>query len=134
MSFATVLTTDDGTVQNPSWSEIEAAILSLDGKTSTLVVLDPGPPKGPPTGDHHMGIGGGKNDLCVVYLTEGNLRFANLEDPGRTGGAGRVTMLAGGQEGDYRAEQCVHRALALRAARAYFETGTRAPDLRWVES
>lgn len=96
-------------------------------------MLAPPAPEGPPEGEHHMGIGGGKDDRCVVYMTEDNLVFWNLEDESRSGAPERALMLVGGQEGDYHEEQCIPRDWALRAAREYFEHGRRAPDLPWKQ-
>jgi len=134
MSFVRMLTTDAGTMQDPSWKDVEAAIAALDAEEATLVVLAPLPPKGPPRGDHHLGIGGGKADRCVVYVTEDNLRFWNLEDAAKASSTARVMMLVGGQHGDYRESQCVPKEWAVRAAREYFERGARAADLPWTES
>lgn len=132
MSFVKTLTTDDGTTQNPSWNDVEAAITALDAKKTTLVLLAPPPPRGPPAGDHHMGIGGGKDRRCVVYCTEDNLSFWNLEDPARAASTVRIMMLVGGQEGDYRDAQCVPKEWAVKAAREYFQYGARAADLPWT--
>lgn len=132
MSFVTTLTTDVGTIEHPSWGDIEKAIRALDGKNLTLVVLAPAAPKGPPHGEHHMAIGGGKDGRCVVYVTDDNLHFWSLEDAGRSGAGERILMLVGGQEGDYREAQCVSREWALKAAREYFDHGVRASDLPWM--
>ncbi len=134
MSFVTTLTTDASTIKNPTWEDVAQAIGALDANSSTLVVLAPAPPEGPPEGDHHMAIGGGKDDRCVVYMTEDNLHFWNLEDVAREGSEKRFLMLVGGQEGDYREAQCVSRQWGLRAAREYFEHGIRAADLPWTRS
>jgi hypothetical protein len=132
MSFVTTLVTDTRTVDNPSWDDVERAILLLDAQTVTEVMLAPPPPKGPPDGDHHMGIGGGGNGLCVVYMTEDNLHFWNLEDPVHKDGTKPKKMLIGGQEGDFCGSQLVPREWAMRAARGYYERGERAADLSWV--
>lgn len=49
------------------------------------------------TGDHHMAIGGGKDDRCVVYITEDNLHFWNLEDSSNSPLDNRLFMLVGGK-------------------------------------
>ena len=128
MAFVRTLTTDTRTLQNPTWADVEAAIRQLDAKTQTLVILAPRLPDD--TSESHMAIGGGRGDLCVVYVTEDNLRFWNLEDPTKPDGS--VRMVVGGQEGEYRPAQCVSRSWALKAAQTYFETGTRPDDLPWV--
>jgi hypothetical protein len=112
MSFVAMMTTDADTIVNPRWEQVEAAVGSLDARNMTLVILAPAAPKGPPNGDHHMGIGGGKDDRCVVYLTENNLHFWNLEDVAKSKSETRILMLVGGQEGDYREAQCSSTVLA----------------------
>jgi hypothetical protein len=130
MAFVRTLTTDTGTVRNPTWVDVEAAIRQLDAKIHTLVVLAPQLPN--ETTESHMAIGGGGGDLCIVYVTEDNLSFWNLEDPQRFDGS--VRMMIGGQEGEYRPAQCVPRTWALKAAHSYFDNGTRSDDLHWVAS
>jgi hypothetical protein len=133
MSFVATLTTDSETIVNPTWEQVEGALGSLDARTVTLVILAPAAPKGPPDGDHHMGIGGGEDGRCIVYVTADNLHFWNLEDTTKSKSETRILMLVGGQEGDYRDAQCVPREWALKAAREYFEHGTRATDLPWTQ-
>ena len=131
MSFVTTLIVDSAITAEPAWKQVEAAVMALDGKLVTQVTLAPS--DGVPEGDGHMAIAGGKDDRCVVYVTSDNLHFGNLEDPARKGETAPFMMVIGGQEGDFRQEQCVPRAWALRAAREYFEHGGRAPDLPWVD-
>jgi hypothetical protein len=132
MNHVAMLVIDELTIEDPTWEDVQRAILSLDGRTNTEAMLAPAPPKGPPEGDHHMGIGGGKDGRCVVYFTEDNLRFWNLEDATTRHGEHRIRMLVGGQEGEFRMRQCVPREWALKAARYYFEHGKRADDLPWT--
>ncbi|MCX8501290.1 MAG: hypothetical protein ORO03_06320, partial [Alphaproteobacteria bacterium] len=68
-----------------------------------------------------------------VYMTEDSLSFANLVDPDNLGADRKIKILVGGQEGEYREEQLVSRALVLCAARQYFENGHRASSLMWIE-
>ncbi|XXY44275.1 Imm1 family immunity protein [Sorangium sp. So ce269] len=133
MSFVATLTTDAGTIRNPNWTDAEAAICALDAKNQALVILAPGAPQGPPDGEHHMAIGGGKDGRCVVYTTEDNIHFWNLEDRPKNDTGLRILMMIGGQEGDYRETQCVPREWAIKAAREYFQHGTRASDLPWTQ-
>ena len=132
MSYVAKLTTDTGTVANPTWGDVERAIGALDARAQTLVILSPVPPKGAPEGDHHMAIGGGEDGRFIVYTTKDNQHFWNLMDPMKRGVDRKVRMLIGGQEGEYREGQFVSRELALRAARRYVEDGSRAPDLTWA--
>jgi hypothetical protein len=133
MSFVETLTTDVGPIKNPTWEDVEKAISALDAKNLTLVMLAPAAPKGPPDGDQHMAIGGGKDGRYVVYMTDDNLHFWNLEDATKSRSDRRILMLIGGQEGDYREAQCVPKPWALKAAREYFEHGVRASNLSWIQ-
>jgi Immunity protein Imm1 len=133
MSFVATLATDTETMENPSWPDVERAILALDARSTTLVMLAPPSPKGLPTGEHHMAVGGGSGDRLIVYTTDDNFHFWNLVDPKKRGDRRPVRMVVGGQEGDYREEQFVSRDHALRAARCYVTDGRRAPDLEWTQ-
>lgn len=131
MTFVATMTTDAGAVENPTWRDVEKAIEGLNAKTLTLLVLAPSAPLGPPDGDQHMAIGGGKDGRYVVYCTEDNLIFWNLEKTEESTSEQQVLMVIGGQEGEYREAQCVPKHWATRAAHEYFEHGRRASDLPW---
>lgn len=132
MTFVAKMATDSKEIDSPSWDDVERAIESLDGERHTIVMLAPAPPLGPPDGDHHMAVGGGKGGKYVVYMTLDNLHFGNLVAPEFEGDVAVVRQTIGGQEGEYAVSQCVSRQLALKAARKYFETGERA-ELEWRE-
>ncbi len=132
MAFVATLTTEAEVTANPTWGDVEREICALDGAVHTLVVLAPPSPLGPPSGDHHLAIGGGLDGGLIVFVTEDNLTFWNLRNPENRGATRVVRMSIGGQEGDYRAAQIVSRDLALRAARRYVEDGQRAGDLEWT--
>jgi hypothetical protein len=132
LMFVTTLTTDTKTIASPSWGDVEREVGALDGRTQTLVMLAPAPPKGAPEGDHQMAIGGGTDGHFIVYATDDNLSFANLIDPEKRAADRKVRMLIGGQEGEYCEAQLVSRELALRAARRYLDDGRCAPDLTWT--
>ena len=132
MAFVTSLTTDEETVLEPTWGQVEWAIDALDGDNLTLVTLGPAPPLGPPEGDHHMAVGGGKDGSVVVYMTTDNVVFWSLADHDQPDPQRRILMRTGGQEGDFRDAQRVPRSWALEAAREYFEHGARAKDLMWT--
>jgi Immunity protein Imm1 len=112
--------------QNPTWSDIEAAIRRLDGHTCSLVILRIGPPPVP-----HMAIGGGEAGKYIVYTARDNLSFHTLINPQAS--SGKCFLVAGGQRGDYDLKVCVSLSEALRAARIYAETGGHDPTLTWHE-
>jgi Immunity protein Imm1 len=108
----------------PSWADIEQTIRRLDGKTCTLLILGIGPAPVP-----HMAIGGGEDGKYIVYSTSDNRIFQNLLDPKAP--AGKCSLVAGGQRGDYDLRICVGLPAALRAARTYAETGENDATLSW---
>ncbi|MGB5959316.1 MAG: hypothetical protein WBG73_01555, partial [Coleofasciculaceae cyanobacterium] len=55
-------------IENPNWSQIEAAIRELDGKNKTLVTLGADE-------DTYMTIGGGESQKFVVSVTFDNISF-----------------------------------------------------------
>lgn len=130
MSFVTKLSIDGHRSTDPTWDDVARAIESLDGSARTPVTLGPSSREGD---ERHMGIGGGMGGRCVVYVTDDNLTFWNLEDRSSPG-TRAVLIVAGGQEGDFREEQCVvPKSWALKAARRHFDDGSRAPDLPWCQ-
>jgi len=132
MSFVTTMVIEERTVDRPTWSEVETAIRSLDGRSTTLLVLSPGPPLGPPEGDAHLAIGGAADGRLVVYMTADNLEFWNLRDPARRTLEGASAVLVSGQVGEYKNSDLVDASLAVRAAQLYFERGLRNSELVWA--
>lgn len=109
---------------NPDWLTIEAAIRRLDADSCSLVVLGIGDPPVP-----HMAIGGGDQGRYVVYATNDNLTFYKAVNP--KAGIGKCDLVAGGQLGSYDLRLCVGLDEALRAAKAYAETGSLDRSLTW---
>lgn len=114
-------------VLRPKWREIEAAIRRLDGKNCSLVILGVGEPPVP-----HLAVGGGASGQYIVYATKDNLSFQQLTNPAAL--AGKCTVVAGGQSGEYERRFCVGLAEALRAARTYAESGECDRELVWADS
>jgi hypothetical protein len=110
-------------ILNPDWFAIEAAIRRLDGESCSLVVLGIGDPPVP-----HMAIGGGQGRY-IVYATSDNLTFYKAVNP--KAGIGKCDLVAGGQLGSYDLRLCVGLEEALRAAKAYAETGSLDRSLTW---
>jgi hypothetical protein len=108
---------------DPSWSDIEAAIRNLDGKGRTTATLLS-------DGDAHLTVGGGENGQFVVYATCDGLYFFSLAVDDRS--SDNVFLFVGGQTGDYPKNTVVDIALALRAARAFTDSGNLDPSLRWL--
>ncbi len=111
----------ESVLRNPGIGDLTAAIDALDADVRTLVVVS-----GP--GESHLAVGGGKGQF-VVYATFDNLTFFNLVHPGA--GQGILAVVAGGQAGEYPAEQVVGRAEALAAATRFLVDGRLGEDLGW---
>lgn len=131
MVYVTTLCAGTNEISDPSWETVEREVRALDAEVRTMITLSPSPPEGPPDGDHHMTIGGGKDGAYMVYMTKDNLEFWNLTEPARAGNHEKVLMCIGGQVGEYRAHQFVSLQTALLAAYRYFQDGSRAVDLHW---
>jgi len=110
-------------ILKPDWLAIEAAIRMLDADSCSLVVLGIGDPPVP-----HMAIGGVQGRY-IIYATSDNLTFYKAVNP--KAGIGKCDFVAGGQLGSYDVRLCVGLDEALRAAKAYAETGSLDPTLIW---
>jgi len=108
-------------VSNPSWSQIEVAIRSLDGARNSLIVIAIGDPV------PHMAIGGGLHRY-ILYATFDNLVFSTLADP--SVGPGTVELVAG-QRGKYSARNVVSLDSVLQGAKEFAATGVLDPGLTW---
>jgi immunity protein Imm1 of predicted polymorphic toxin system len=129
--FVTKLSTDlwgrptdvrDDDVPAPSRQQIEAAIRALDGKRRTMVTLGG-------DGESHLTVGGGSPNRYVVYMTFDNMEFLNLMSHDRADKT--VTLFVGGQDGPFPDNTVVDITLALRAAKAFAETGQPDPSCKW---
>lgn len=98
-------------------------VRSLDGARRTLVTLSPG-------GEAHMAIGGDAGLGMVVYMTADNMSFHNLHTRRQIAQAS-ISLVAGGQPGDYDACHVVTLDEALAAALCYAEAGELNSELRW---
>jgi hypothetical protein len=107
----------------PSSDDVVRAVQALDGRTRTLVILEV-------SDDHHMGIGGGGGGY-IVYMTVDNQTFKNLVIAGKTGP--KISLICGGQEGEFAAKQCVDLPTAQRAAEAFANDGQADPTLNWED-
>ena len=111
-------------IENPSWSQIEAAMRELDGKSKTLVTLGA-------DDETYMSIGGGEGGKYIVTVTFDNLNFHVLIEPSKPDETEKLVV--GGQEGVYPAKMCVDLLRCLLAARTFTETGKLEPLLAWEE-
>jgi hypothetical protein len=101
---------------------VEGAILKLDGKSRTMVCFGD-------TDGRHLCVGGGK-DVFIVFVALGGDLFRTLINPAGPSTT-NVTLVAGGQQAEYPARQCVPLLLALSAAKTFFAAETADPNLQW---
>ena len=111
-------------IENPDWSQIEAAIHELDGKSKTLVTLGVDE-------ETYMTVGGGESGKYVVSVTFDNISFHNLVDLSKPDATEKLVV--GGQEGIYPAKMCVDLLRCLLAARTFAESGELDRLLVWQE-
>jgi hypothetical protein len=110
---------------NPTWEQVKKAILNLNGKSKTMVLLSDRP-----GGDKYLGVCGKWDECFLVNSTSDNVDFFSLVDKGRSNK--KITLFVGGQDGDYAENKCVPLDWVLEAAEHFFETGELKPDMNWV--
>ncbi len=96
---------------------------AIDGKSKTLVTLGLDE-------DTYMSIGGEENKY-IVTVTFDNFRFYILVNSPKSQQI--ETLIVGGQEGNYPANQCVDLLHCLLAARTFTESGKLDELLTWEE-
>lgn len=109
-------------IDNPTWDEVEAAIRALDGRDRNDIYLVPRIAD-PET---FLGVGGGGGRYLVTGIIASERFPTVVKELGR--GAKRhegerELLVVGGQEGDYPRRWIIDLETALRAARAFHETG-----------
>jgi hypothetical protein len=112
---------DEDVIESPSADDFARALAALDARERTMLCLHV------PDG-RQLTIGGG-NGKYVVYAALSKDEFWNLLI--ETAENGTVSVTAGGQEGDFPAEQVVDQTQALRAGLAFMESGKLDPTLCW---
>ncbi|GAB4185424.1 MAG: hypothetical protein Fur006_23900 [Coleofasciculaceae cyanobacterium] len=111
-------------IENHDWSQSEAAIRELNGKSKTLVTLGVGD-------ETYMTIGGGEAGKYVVSVTFDNVSFHNLVDLSKPDSTEKLVI--GGQEGIYPAKMCIDLLRCLLATRTFAESGKLDELLCWQE-
>ncbi len=114
----------DIVIGNPTWQEINAAILELDARSRTVIGLT-----NYQGSDHYMLIAGPWKERYLVNATKDNYHFFSLVDP--KGSRCKVLCFIGGQYGDYEERYFVPRAWAIEAAEHFVETGELKSTLPW---
>lgn len=108
-------------IDGASPEDMERALERLDARTYTMLTIQG-------DGEQHLTIGGGAGRY-VVYATFDNEEFWNLLSTQRADGV--VLLNAGGQEGDYPANQIVSLEQARVAGQAFLLRRQLDPGQRW---
>jgi hypothetical protein len=115
----------DTETTHPTWSDVEAAIRTLDNDRFNDLYLQPRQ-NAPET---YLCVGGGGGRYVVSGSVE-NEAFPTVIDPAKAD-APQELLVVGGQSGWYPASMVVDLETALNAARNYFETGEPSGPVAW---
>jgi hypothetical protein len=108
--------------ESPAWQDVQLAVAALDADQFTLVVVE-----GWGATEILIGGGGGKYVVSVAKSPDDLFTLVNSSGPsGNT-----VLLKAGGQTGNYPAEEVVNFKRAIQAARWFCEHNEPDPSLVW---
>jgi hypothetical protein len=116
-------------VPNPTWDQVEDAIRDLDERTHNDLYLHPDASDL----ETYLAVGGGSGR----YLVTGSINNERFPTAAKSveHDAPRELLVVGGQTGDYPRNWILDLDSALRAARAFFETGEfGAGGVTWVDA
>lgn len=112
-------------INAPSWEDIEKIIVDLNGINKTEVTI------GNYDEGFYMCISGGSNNRYVVYISYNDEELfyflKNLEKDANI----TEYLVTGGQEGRFKANECVSKDVALKAAKYFFSNIEPDPELDW---
>lgn len=106
-------------------SEAIAALYTLNGKNITQLIAG--------DGNGFILIGGGPVLFVVTHVVGEDEAFFNLISPDAVNNEEEISLVTGGQAGDFRQKICVPLVLAEQALTYYIEHGTHSPLLEWEE-
>lgn len=114
-------------ISQPSWPQVERSIRRLDESqyTEASFSRDDG---------SYISVAGG-NGRFLVYIGSAPAdeeAYYTLADPEKPEKA-MEQLVTGGQRSKLPARTVVGLETALRAARTFFDTGMRDPDLSWID-
>ena len=109
-------------IENPTWQQIESAIVELNGTTQTLVTLGADE-------EVYMSIGGGARGKYIANITFDNLTFHNLVNRSQVEEVQQLVV--GGQLVNYQAKICVDLQTALLAAKTFALAGELEESVSW---
>lgn len=115
----------DTVIENPCWTDIEAAIRALNNRNLNDIYLhlDDSP-------ETWLAVGGGDGQ----YLVTGSINaesFPTLIDASKSEEP-RIYLMVGGQLCDYPCSYVVDLDRALQATRSVVETGTFDEEIGWT--
>jgi len=108
--------------ESPAWEDVQSAVAALDADQFTLVVVEG-------WGATEMLIGGGGGKYVVSVAKSPDELFTLVSSCGPSGNP--VLLKAGGQTGNYPAEEVVDFERAIQAARWFCEHNEPDPNLVW---
>ena len=108
---------EDQTIQDPTWREIEEAIKALNGREFNDLYLTPLSSNV----ETYLAVGGG-NGQYIVTGSINNEKFPTYIEPGKPESK-LVPLLVGGQEGDYPDNWIIGLELSLSVVKEFFESG-----------
>ena len=122
-----ILAWDDGfeerQADDPDWEVVEERIAALDGAHHTIVTIY--------RGTAHMACGGSAETGVVLYATFDNEQFWQLTNSDADDEP--VSVVAGGQAGQYPRRVVVTAGQAHSAMRTFLESGVLHAVSTWVE-
>ncbi|WP_375504185.1 Imm1 family immunity protein [uncultured Jatrophihabitans sp.] len=116
---------DDGEVVDPSVGELERRIRALDGEHLTIVTLQS------ETG--YFAVGGSAANGLVVFADLGDGDFWSALSP-VTSSTTMVTVVAGGQPGDYEERLMTTVEVAIAAATHFLASQALSPEVEWTKN
>jgi hypothetical protein len=117
------MSSDGGTVKDPSWERIEERIRGLNTPENSIVILAAANGKQlTVAGDQHHGF--------LVYLScQEDHRYVVADTQNIKG---KVTMVIGFQPGEYASRILVNLETVLRVASTFFRTGDGDETVHWT--
>jgi hypothetical protein len=106
-------------LEEPALVDVEAALKSLDGNRHTLIALE--------GADHSLLLGGGPSAYVVVSMEKDESWTLCGDAPAEP----PVSIVVGGQLGEYSGDIVVGLPAARQAAEYYLLHHGRDPALRW---
>lgn len=106
-------------------SEAVTALHSLNGKNATQLIVS--------NFNGFLLIGGGPELFVVTHGVGEDEAFFNLINPEGIDDLQEISLVTGGQAGDFPKKICVPLILAEQALTYYIEHGDRSSALKWEE-